>query len=152
MFKCESARVGLCVCVCVCVCVVCLNAQETLVITKGFCSSVMVALLSVTCSCAIYKCVQWQMTSNCLYLGYLSSFSLAGTELFVLEQIVFPQREGLTCDPTKEGIRQRCQQVQWVEVGKSDEKGKIFFFQYRKDAVDSRWGGTQGCGENLVFW
>lgn len=122
----------------VCVRVVLLRSQEILVITKGICSSVMVALVSVTCSCAIYKCVQRQMTS----IWYVSSFSLAGTELFVLVQIVFPQREGFTHDPTEEGIKQRCQHVQRMEAGKYHGKGNMFFFQYRKDAVDSRCVGT----------
>lgn len=87
MFKCESR--------CVCACGFVEISGNTGNYQRNL-QQCHVALVSVTCSCAIYKCVQRQMTGICLRLGYLSSFSLAGTELFVLVHIFFPQREGFT--------------------------------------------------------
>lgn len=70
---------------CVCMCVS-LRSQETLLVnTSGICSSVMLALVSVTHFCAIYMwCVQLQMTNICLHFELSFFFSLAGTELFVV--------------------------------------------------------------------
>lgn len=77
VFACLNVRACMCVS---------LRSQETLSVnTSGICSSVMLALVSVTHFCAIYMwCVQLQMTNICLHFELSFLFSLAGTELFVV--------------------------------------------------------------------
>lgn len=80
-------------------------------------------------------CVQLQMAYICLnLLCRSSSFSLAGTELFVvLVQSICVLSERMVYTSVGEGVRQRCQRAQWVKGQNNQDEGKEWSFLIGKD-------------------
>lgn len=120
-----------------CVHVVSLRSQETLlVITRGICSSVMLALVSVTLSCAIYKYYvsssRWETSVSIffvflLFLGWHRAFCCSCTKY------LSSLRENGLHIIVGEGVRQRCQRAQWVKGEQIQDEGKELSFLIGKD-------------------
>lgn len=120
-----------------CVHVVSLRSQETLsVITKRLCSSVMLALVSVTLSCAIYKLwvssSRWY-TSVSIFFAFLLFRSWHRAFCCSCTKYLSSLRENGLHILIGEGVRQRCQRAQWVKGQKIEDKGKEWSFLFGKE-------------------
>lgn len=126
---------------CACACDFIEISGNAVGITRGLCSSAVLALVSVTLSCAIYK--SWVSSSSChtcvsilvvclLFLGWHRALVvLVQSICHLLERIVLHIKIG-------EGVRQRCQRVQWVKGEKSQRRGArvvLLFLGY----TDKSW-------------